>query len=55
MKLELLCKQLHEASDGQQRQEAEKALVEFQTGQVRGSSSGLRRGFKRLNYLIILF
>lgn len=32
MKLELLCKQLHEANDGVQRQEAEKALVEFQSG-----------------------
>ncbi|XP_076033628.1 ran-binding protein 16 isoform X3 [Oratosquilla oratoria] len=30
--IELLCKQLHEASDGVQRQEAEKALVEFQSG-----------------------
>ncbi|XP_037791669.1 exportin-7 isoform X1 [Penaeus vannamei] len=33
VKLELLCKQLHEASDGVRRQEAEKALVEFQSGQ----------------------
>ncbi|KAK8737903.1 hypothetical protein OTU49_004293 [Cherax quadricarinatus] len=32
VKLELLCKQLHEANDGVQRQEAEKALVEFQSG-----------------------
>ena len=32
VKLELLCKQLHEATDGVQRQEAEKALVEFQSG-----------------------
>ncbi|XP_066968939.1 exportin-7 isoform X7 [Macrobrachium rosenbergii] len=32
VKLELLCKQLHEASDGVRRQEAEKALVEFQSG-----------------------
>ena len=30
--MELLCKQLHEASDCNQRQEAEKALVEFQSG-----------------------
>uniref|UniRef100_A0A6A7FXJ8 Exportin-7-A-like n=2 Tax=Hirondellea gigas TaxID=1518452 RepID=A0A6A7FXJ8_9CRUS len=32
IKLEQLCKQLHEANNGQQRQEAEKALVEFQSG-----------------------
>lgn len=39
MKLELLCKQLHEASDGVQRQEAEKALVEFQSGTNAGTLS----------------
>lgn len=41
VKLELLCKQLHEATNGVQRQEAEKALVEFQSGA--GGSDTLAR------------
>ena len=37
MKLELLCKQLNEANDSVQRQEAQKALVEFQSGNSAGT------------------
>ena len=36
--MEHLCKQLHEASNGQLRQEAEKALVDFQSG-ISGSDT----------------
>nr|XP_045591058.1 exportin-7-like [Procambarus clarkii] len=42
VKLELLCKQLYEANDGVQQHEAEKALVEFQSGRGAATLSQCR-------------